>query len=38
MPPKVQRIISFLLFSLDNKLATHLVPFPQAPETLPSEL
>ena len=38
IPPDVQRIISFLLFSLANKSATHLVPFPQAPETLPSEL
>jgi hypothetical protein len=38
VPPEVQRIISFLSFSFDNKLATHLVPFPQASEILPSEL
>ena len=38
IPEEVQIVISFLLFSFDNKSATHLVPFPQAPETLPSEL
>ena len=38
IPPEVQRIISFLLFSFASKAATHLVPLPQAPETLASEL
>jgi len=37
-PEDVQSIISLSLFSFDNKSATHLVPFPQAPEILPSEL
>ena len=37
-PEEVQSIISLSLFSFDKRSATHLVPFPQAPETLPSEL
>ena len=37
-PVDVQSTISLSPFSLDNKSATHLVPFPQAPEILPSEL
>ena len=37
-PEDVQSIISLLPFSFDNKSATHRVPFPQAPEILPSEL
>ena len=38
IPEEVQIVISFLLFSFDKKSATHLVPFPQAPDGLPSEL
>jgi hypothetical protein len=37
-PEEVQSIISLSLFSFDKRSATHLVPFPQAPEILPSEL
>ena len=37
-PEDVQRVISLSLFSFDNKSATHRVPFPQAPDILPSEL
>ena len=37
-PEAVSRLIIFSLLSSDNNFATHLVPFPQAPETPPSEL
>ena len=37
-PEEVQSIISLSLFSFDIRSATHLVPFPHAPEILPSEL
>ena len=37
-PEEVKTVIFFWFFSLDKKLATHLVPFPQAPDVLPSEL
>ena len=37
-PEEVQSIISLSLFSFDKRSATHLVPFPHAPEILPSEL
>ena len=38
VPDDVQSIISLSLLSFDKNSATHLVPFPQAPEILPSEL
>ena len=37
-PDDVNKDISFLLLSFDKKSAMHLVPFPQAPDILPSEL
>jgi hypothetical protein len=37
-PEDVQTVISCLPLSFDRKSATHLVPFPQAPDILPSEL
>ena len=37
-PEVVKSVISFLPLSFDRRSATHLVPFPQAPDTLPSEL
>jgi hypothetical protein len=37
-PDCVVKVINDLLFSFDNKSATHLVPFPHAPEVPPSEL
>ena len=38
IPEDVCTVIFFWLFSFDNNSATHLVPLPQAPDTLPSEL
>ena len=37
-PEEVRSVISLSLFSFDKRSATHLVPFPHAPEMLPSEL
>ena len=37
-PEAVKSVISFLPLSFDRRSATHLVPFPQAPDALPSEL
>ena len=37
-PDRVVKIIFFLPFSFEIKSATHLVPFPHAPDSPPSEL
>jgi hypothetical protein len=37
-PADVTKEILFLPFSFDKRSATHLVPFPHAPDALPSEL
>ena len=37
-PDDVSKFISSFPYSFDKSLATHLVPFPQAPEMVPSEL
>ena len=36
-PEEVSTVIKFFELSFDNKLATHLVPFPHAAESEPSE-
>ena len=38
MPEEVDNVISFLLFCFESRSATHLDPFPHAPDKLPSEL